>query len=185
MLGVSRGSVREGLTILETEGLISRGWHRGTRVIDVTTEDVIEVYAVRAALDRLAATTARENASPQDLADLRTVVDAMAEALRREASGAELVGLDIAFHDLIYRSAGNQRLSAAWRAIRFQIHLFQLRRAERSDHDYRARVVLEHRRFVTLLSSGTEEEVGREAEEHVHAARETLLNDLGDNQARR
>ena len=58
-LGVSRGSVREGLARLEHEGLVRGGWHRGTTVIRVTAEDAQEVYALRAALDRLAATTAR------------------------------------------------------------------------------------------------------------------------------
>ncbi|MGY2062844.1 GntR family transcriptional regulator, partial [Nocardia gipuzkoensis] len=51
-LGVSRGSVREGLAVLEREGLIRSGWHRGTTVIEVTAVDVEEVYTLRGALDR-------------------------------------------------------------------------------------------------------------------------------------
>jgi DNA-binding GntR family transcriptional regulator len=175
LLDISRGSVREGLAILEAEGLILRAWHRGTRVIDVAAEDVMEVYAVRAALDRLAAMTAHAQASSGDFLALTTIVDQMADAVSGRATGGELVRLDIQFHDRIYETANNRRLSSAWRAIRSQIHLFQLRRVERGDEDYRARIVTEHRTFIELLEHGTRDQIGRDAEEHVLAARESLL----------
>src|SRR5213080_687917 len=77
-LDVSRGSVREGLAQLEREGLVRGGWHRGTTVIDVTAKDVEEVYTLRAALDRLAATTARRAATPEQLSQLDQLVADMA-----------------------------------------------------------------------------------------------------------
>jgi DNA-binding GntR family transcriptional regulator len=177
-LGVSRGSVREGLTALEHEGLIRTGWHQATTVIDVTAEDVAEVYALRAALDRLATTTARRNASAADLAELDRLVDAMEAETHTTADKRRLVSLDIAFHDQVYAAAGNRRLTAAWHAIRSQIHLFQLRRVESGYDHYRARVVDEHRELAALLRGGDEQSLARCAEEHVDSACRTLLADL-------
>jgi DNA-binding GntR family transcriptional regulator len=127
-LGVSRGSVREGLRQLEREGLIRAAWHRGTRVVDLTPADVEEVYALRAALDRLAATTARDGATEEQLARLDALVTEMESTLDADADGAHLVALDMAFHDAVYAAANNSRLVEAWRAVRSQVHLFQLRR---------------------------------------------------------
>ncbi|MBU3863409.1 GntR family transcriptional regulator [Streptomyces sp. 4503] len=174
-LGVSRGSVREGLAFLEREGLVRSAWHRGTTVIDVTERDVEEVYAVRAALDRLAATSAQGNATADQLTELDTLVQAMAEEIGGEASGARLLALDIAFHDLIYAAADNRRLDAAWHAVRSQIYLFQLRRIALGYEHYRARVVAEHHELATLLRSGDRETLARRAEEHVDSARRGLL----------
>jgi DNA-binding GntR family transcriptional regulator len=178
MLGVSRGSVREALATLENEGLVSTGWHRGTTVAAVTENDVEEVYALRAALDRLAATTAQSVAAPADLDLLDGLVDQMAATLARDPSGATLLRLDIAFHQRVYDLAGNRRLRAAWRAIRSQVHLFQMRRVEADFEHYRTRVVPEHRELVALMRAGDREALARCAEEHVDSARRSLLAHL-------
>src|SRR5262245_60352579 len=111
-LEVSRGSVREGLAQLEREGLVRSVWHKGTRVIELTEADVEEVYAVRAALDRLAATTAAAHGSAEDFDEL----DALVAEMAAERDGTRLLSLDIDFHEIVYRAAGNRRLLEAWRA---------------------------------------------------------------------
>ena len=125
-LDVSRGSVREGLALLEREGLVHSAWHRGTTVIDVTPRDVEEVYTVRAALDRLAALTASAVADEDALTRLDLIAEAMSAEVDR--GGPHLLALDIAFHDAVYEAAGNSRLLQAWQAVRSQVYLFQLRR---------------------------------------------------------
>ncbi len=177
-LGVSRGSVREGLALLEREGLIRSVWHRGTTVVEVTPQDVEEVYALRAALDRLAATSAQRNATADQLTELDALVHQMSEEIAGEASGTRLLALDIAFHDRIYDAANNRRLGEAWRAVRSQTYLFQLRRIALGYEHYRARVVAEHRELVTLLRSDDRETLARRAEEHVDSARHSLLTHL-------
>ncbi|WP_129311529.1 GntR family transcriptional regulator [Streptomyces sp. L2] len=181
-LGVSRGSVREGLALLQREGLVHSVWHRGTTVIDVTVEDIEEVYTLRAALDRLAATSAQRSAAESQLDELDSLVGAMADeigsAAADDASGARLLALDLAFHDRIYDAAGNRRLTGAWHAVRSQVHLFQLRRIALGHEHYRARVVDEHRELAALLRSDDRETLARRAEEHVDSARRSLLAGL-------
>ncbi|MBY8848985.1 GntR family transcriptional regulator [Saccharothrix longispora] len=177
-LEVSRGSVREGLALLEREGLVRSAWHRGTTVVEVTAEDVEEVYTVRAALDRLAATTALRRATADELAALDRLVDAMADELADGGDGPRLLALDIAFHDAVYAAAGNRRLTRAWHAVRSQVRLFQLRRIALGHAHYRARVVAEHRELVALLRAGDAEALARVAEEHVDSARRGLLAHL-------
>jgi DNA-binding GntR family transcriptional regulator len=174
-LDVSRGSVREGLAVLEREGLVRSAWHRGTRVIDLTARDAEEVYSVRAALEGLASRRAIGRA---DLGALDLMVDEMAGRLAAGAASAELLALDMAFHDAVYLAADNSRLLAAWRAVRSQVHLFQLTRIRLGHQDYRAVVVDEHRRIVRLLEAGDADEVTRFAEEHVRSALRVLVAQL-------
>jgi DNA-binding GntR family transcriptional regulator len=174
-LDVSRGSVREGLSVLEKEGLVRSGWHRGTTVIEVTPGDVREVYAVRAALDRLAAGTARDRADEHQLAGLDALVEAMATEIDGPADGRRLLGLDLAFHDAIYEAAGNARLIQAWQALRSQVQLFQLRRITLGYEHYRRRVVPEHRELADLIRTGDRARLAQIAEEHVLIAQRELL----------
>ncbi len=177
-LDVSRGSVREGLSVLEKEGLVRSGWHRGTTIIEVTPEYVGEVYAVRAALDRLAAGTAQDHADDHQLAGLDALVEAMSQAIDGQADGPQLLALDMAFHDAVYDAAGNARLIQAWRALRSQVQLFQLQRISLGYEHYRRRVVPEHRELAELIRGGERERLAQVAEEHVLIARRELLADL-------
>jgi DNA-binding GntR family transcriptional regulator len=176
-LGVSRGSVRAGLEILDREGLIDSGWHRGTRVREVTVTDVDEVYSLRAALDALAARTARTTSTPEQLAALRhSVADLEREALG-PARPDRLVALDLRFHDLIYEAAGSTRLTLAWQAIRVQTQLFQLHRVNQDYGHYRSRVVAEHRAIAEMLADPGVSVIALTdyVTQHVAAARAGLL----------
>ncbi|MCX4985896.1 GntR family transcriptional regulator [Streptomyces sp. NBC_00572] len=174
-LGISRGSVRDGLAQLEKEGLVRSGWHRSTTVIDVTPHDVQEVYDLRAALDRLAAITARRAGTEAGLDELDSLIAAMEEKARGGASDSDLAAADLAFHDQIYRMAGNARLTAAWHTIRSQIRLFHLCRIADAATDYRARVVEEHRKIADLLRGDDEPALTEYVQEHVDIARRALL----------
>jgi DNA-binding GntR family transcriptional regulator len=174
-LDVSRGSVREGLTVLEREGLVQSAWHRGTKVINLTARDAEEIYSVRAALEGLATRSAAGNV---DLAALSELVDQMARGLRAGVASEELLAVDIEFHDTIYQASGNRRLREAWLAVRSQVYLFQLTRIRLGHDNYRAVVVDEHREIVALLEAGDADAITRFAEEHVHSAKRALVATL-------
>ncbi|HEU5110390.1 MAG TPA: GntR family transcriptional regulator [Micromonosporaceae bacterium] len=174
-LEVSRGSVREGLAMLEREGLLQSAWHRGTRVIDLTIGDIEEVYSVRAALERLATTTAAERVGEADLRRLDEIVATMSAEIDARAEGPRLLALDIEFHDQIYAAAGNRRLLDAWQALRSQVYLFQLSRIRLGDEDYRSRLVAEHAELAALLRHRDLAMLAEVAEEHVHSARRALV----------
>ncbi|MGW4586059.1 GntR family transcriptional regulator [Amycolatopsis thermoflava] len=177
-LQVSRGSVREGLAILEREGLVHSEWHRGTRIIELSETDITEVYEVRAALDRLATLTAAERGREGQFDELDRLVAAMDREARGPADGDRLVALDIEFHDCVYAMAGNGRLTNAWEAVRSQVHLFQAHRVRLSHEHYRTRVVDEHRELATLLRARRVEGLGDLAEEHVRSASRGLIESL-------
>jgi DNA-binding GntR family transcriptional regulator len=54
VLQVGRGPVREALRVLEREGLVHCGWHRGSVVTTLSAEDVAELDSLRGALEDLA-----------------------------------------------------------------------------------------------------------------------------------
>ncbi|MEW2415509.1 GntR family transcriptional regulator [Streptomyces sp. NPDC046866] len=179
-LDISRGSVREGLAVLAREGLTRSAWHRGTKVIEVTAPEAEELYAVRAALEGLAARLAAERAGAEDTAELDSRVDEMAAELARGADGPRLLALDLDFHDRIHRLSGNRRLYDGWTGIRSQVHLYQLTRVRLGHDDYRAAVVAEHRELVRLLRAGDGRAAREAAEEHVLSACRVLCRQLAE-----
>lgn len=162
----SRGAVRQGLVILEGEGLVVNEWHRGTQVRALAPKDVDELYTLREALDVLAMRIAA--GKPTDRLD--EVVDEM----RHATTDVELVALDVKFHDAVYEAAGHRRLTEAWRAIRSQVQLFLLARVT-ADATYRDIVASEHAELAKILRAGDPDVAGRAAEEHLRGSYATLV----------
>jgi DNA-binding GntR family transcriptional regulator len=109
-LGVSRGPLREGMQRLTQEGLLVAIRNRGLFVVDMTADDVRDMYLAREAIERAAARKILQGdhvTAGQVLLDV--VSDMAAAAAVRDATG---VGeADIAFHERLVQLAGSPRLS--------------------------------------------------------------------------
>jgi DNA-binding GntR family transcriptional regulator len=79
-LDVSRIPVRSALRWLESEGLVVFHPHRGATVSTLTADDVAEIYEIRARLEKFALQAACERVTPQDLAELEQLAEAVDRA---------------------------------------------------------------------------------------------------------
>ncbi|MCD1145327.1 GntR family transcriptional regulator [Kocuria sp. LUK] len=109
-LGVSRGPLREAMQRLTQEGLLVSIRNRGVFVIEVTDDDVRDMYLARTAVERAAAARAIEVDGAHAGARLAEVVGTMAEAVARDDADA-LTEADLEFHSLLVALAGSPRLS--------------------------------------------------------------------------
>jgi len=115
-LGTSQAPVREALRGLEALGVVEILPFRGARVRRPSTSELLDSYAVRAALESLAARLAVPQLADTDLAELTALVDEM----RRSADGGDnhaVATADAAFHERIVQLAGNAALHRAWRSL--------------------------------------------------------------------
>jgi DNA-binding GntR family transcriptional regulator len=79
VLGVSRTPIREALKVLASEGLVELLPNRGSRVTTPSVDEIVHLFAVIAAMERLAVETVATHASPSELAQLRALHDEMYE----------------------------------------------------------------------------------------------------------
>lgn len=122
-LGVSQTPVREALRDLELFGFVVSSPFRGTRVREVSTTDLIEIYAIRAALEGVAARQTAPRITEPALAELATLLDRMREAAVRDDRYA-LVEADIAFHRIIVEASGNRLLRQFWESMSLSTSTF-------------------------------------------------------------
>lgn len=74
---VNRASIRTALARLEQEGLVERERYRGARVRLVTEGEAIEILEVREVLEGVIARHAANQATDEDIHELRQIVDTM------------------------------------------------------------------------------------------------------------
>jgi len=108
-LGVSRGPLREGLQRLTQEGLLVAVRHRGLFVVELTPENVRDMYLAREAIERCAvAVVVRER--PAETADALDEVLARMEAAAHVGDSHQLGESDIHFHEVLVAQSGSERL---------------------------------------------------------------------------
>jgi DNA-binding GntR family transcriptional regulator len=152
-MGVSRGPVREALVKLEREGLILIRRNRGAFVAQLSSEDLDEVYTLRAAIERLAVERFMARARDVDIDELQHVVDRLAKVMDSGASPKDAAELDLEFHEIIYRAGGHRRLLETWKMLRPQIQILFLNRNV-AHEDFRAMAVPTHQEIIDAIRSG-------------------------------
>ncbi len=109
-LNLSRGPVREALRELSREGLVELRPNRGAVVPSISTDNVVEVYAIRNALGPLVLQVLLSDgpAAPETVARLEKLAASARTAAKR--SQAAMVEADLAFQRALVEEAGLPRL---------------------------------------------------------------------------
>lgn len=108
---VSRGPLREALMRVEGLGLIERIPHIGARVIQLSPTKLVELYAVREALEGMAARLAARNITEIELASLESLLSTHSTHID-QVEGASYFHQqgDFDFHYRIIQASRNQQL---------------------------------------------------------------------------
>ncbi|HMJ37693.1 MAG TPA: GntR family transcriptional regulator [Baekduia sp.] len=115
-LGISQAPVREALRDLEQLGCVVHEAFRGCSVRELSIDDLLEAFPVRAALESVAARLAAHNISDDELALLDGFVATMRTAGDDGDAMAESAA-DAAFHATIVQAARNRVLARQWEQL--------------------------------------------------------------------
>lgn len=108
-LGVSVMPVRDALRLLESERLVVLTPRRGAVVAELSLEDAEETYAIRVALESLAARHAIGRVKDADLAEIRELFGRMIAATEAGCL-KDFIAADHDFHMRLYAASGREQL---------------------------------------------------------------------------
>jgi DNA-binding GntR family transcriptional regulator len=152
--GTGRSAIREALRTLVQEGLVVSELNRGAWVRPLSTEDVIDVYRARAAIEVAAVRAAQEQATPPDLTALGAAQNRIVAACgATDGDGApshDLIGADIDFHRELVALAGSPRLSRAHEPLAAESQMLLNWHPVYSVSDYAS----EHQQVLDALQAG-------------------------------
>lgn len=109
-LGVSRTPVREGLLLLEREGLAAPRATSGVAVMAGSADDLLDLLDLREGLEAMAARRAAERMTPAEIRELKAALKAHAQALASDDLDSHVMW-DARFHQQIREGARNPRLA--------------------------------------------------------------------------
>lgn len=170
-LNVSRGPVREAFKLLRAEGLLQEEPRRGTFVVSLSSDDVREIYGLRAAIEGRAArmlARAGNGAGIGRLHELAADIDTAVKA----GDGAAVARADLAFHEGLCELSGNRRLSEVF--MRYIPMLRALLRLDERVYRSMDEIALQHRPLVEAIASGSEDVAAAVFRRHSEQAGELI-----------
>jgi DNA-binding GntR family transcriptional regulator len=108
-LRLGRTPVREALKLLEAQKLVVVSPRRGIFVADVTLTDLLQIHEIRVEIEALCVRLAVVRISASQLAEMRRLVNEVADGEARSDQAA-LLQIDRRFHALIAEAAHNRLL---------------------------------------------------------------------------
>jgi DNA-binding GntR family transcriptional regulator len=164
LLGVSRTPIREALPALQQLGLIVQAENGGFRVAPLNREYAWEVYAIRSAIESLAAEIVASRLTDGDLGTLRRI--SVPEQPKPDGDYSEMFGPDLGLHDYIRQQCPLPFVNALIDSIRF--HRARLLHLEHSlDAAYRKASYEEHCAIVEALERRDGKAARRLMQEHL------------------
>ncbi|WP_163167993.1 GntR family transcriptional regulator [Arthrobacter sp. Alg241-R88] len=147
--GVSRGPFREAVQRLTQQGLLVSIRNKGVFVVELTPEDVRDVYIGRTALERYAAELIIERGSPAEAGEkLLEAADEMELAGKQDDLDA-LVESDITFHSLLVSLANSPRLRQMHSTLMIETRMSMTLEAQSGTQIFRAE---DHRDIARAIS---------------------------------
>lgn len=184
LLNISRTPVRDALTRLENEGLISRTAGRTLVVRQFSIRELIETLHVRRTLEAEAARLAAGRVPVAELDDLETSVQRLLEAEVPNADEDWLV--DSRLHQMVSHYSGNQLLTQYIETLRLKTRMFNLSVApERFESAHQEHVAIvralkigyhEHLAIIEALRSGDADAAQKAAAAHIDSVRQGIID---------
>jgi DNA-binding GntR family transcriptional regulator len=156
------------------EGILVSRRNRGVFVLELATDDIREIYAVRQAVESTAA-DALLDAGQQQVKDTCQALKAIISDMARQVAASDwqaIARLDMEFHTSFVAGAGNTRLIRIYETLAAESRMCILNLAvayPRIDV-----LVQEHQILLDLLESGDKEALHKAIKRHL----ETAVDDL-------
>jgi len=171
-MGTSRGPIREAIRILTGTGLVTPVVNRGVFVRQVSIQEMLEIYELRALVFGFAAARACDHITDEHRAKFEALLDGMDGAAQANDSG-QYYELNVQFHELILVLSAHERARRLYDSYVKELHLYRRQNFNAPGNMRRSNV--EHRKLYDAISKGNVAKAKQYAEEHIQAGRQRLL----------
>jgi DNA-binding GntR family transcriptional regulator len=183
-LGVSRTPVREALYRLAQDKIVEAKSQRGFFVASFSSQDVREIYDIRAALEVLAMRLALPHLAATQLDAAQRALDEARRQVEHDAEGARAFWLrvDREFHQMLAQAAGNGRLESLIAGLQGQIGVLQVYGTYLLEIEQMA--LGHHQAMLDAMRRGDSAAAERAMEQHIDEVKARMLAEFDEREQR-
>lgn len=175
-LSTSRGPLREALQRLCQEGILVSKRNRGVFVLELSTQDVKEIYAVREAVELAAANTLLDSDAEQ-VADTCRELKGIIRNMAKQVAASDwqaIARLDMQFHTAFVSGTGNTRLIRIYETLAAESRMCIL--SLEVAYPRIDALVQEHQQLLDLLEARDRDGLQQAIKRHMQKAVEDLTS---------
>lgn len=174
-LGVSRTPIREAIRKLELEGLVLMIPRRGAEVAQISWKSLKDVLEVRRALDVLAIELACDRMGEEEQEALYKACEKF-EVATATKDTRKIAEADVAFHDIIVASTGNNRLIQLVNNLSEQMYRYRFEYIkDESQHDM---LVQEHKEMYKSIRCKNKQAAAEVVRKHIDNQEMAIIRQL-------
>jgi len=169
-LNTSRSPVREAVQRLCQEGILINRRNHGVFVLELSTQDSKEIYAVREAIETTSADTFL-NSSPKHIKNTCRALKTILRNMQRRVEAANwrsIAQLNMQFHTTIVAAAGNRRMTRIYETLAAESTMCILNL--KFSYPQAQTLIQEHQHILDLLENGNREELHKALKHHMQKA---------------
>lgn len=178
-LNVSRTPVRVALRLLEMEELVEYVPKVGVIVKRISIEDVGEIYKIRNSLEVLAATSAMENITLDEIEDIENLLD-RTEQKNDEGDVEEVIRLFGVFNSKIYEASRMKRLTGM--ISKMNEYLQRFRNISIAENERREKALKEHREILKAIIEKDKTNIDEIINRHLEYSLSIVLAEMSRNE---
>lgn len=163
--GVARPTARLAIDKLVADGLLRREPHSAARIPQLTRDDILDLYDNRALLESAA------------IAALRSIPAEALAAHRALTATDDFAEADIAFHRALVAAQPSPRLTRLHALLMGEIELC-IGQVQAASLLPATEVARQHQRILDAITSGDADAAATLTRDHIHSARDALLQHL-------
>lgn len=171
-LGISRTPVRDALIRLQSEGLVRIVSRVGVYVREISVEEVLEVYSIKASLEPLMAQWATERSSQKERDAYADTADELPD-LAASGDSKRYIDVVVARRSRLIEMSRSEVLNSIFGLIDERVRLLRLRNLSRPER--RAGSAEEHLAVADAVRRGDAKRAAKLARAHVEASRTALV----------
>jgi DNA-binding GntR family transcriptional regulator len=181
-LGVSQTPVREALDLLVSAGIAERVPYRGVRVLQLTTQEILNSYSLRLLLESTAARAAAHNHTQAQVEHLFAIVERTKDLLTLNDMSLQRQ-LNREFHLGLVAAGGNQLMSKMYEMVTnsfpdWMLYEYMFRHPELLESSLKMEY-LEHRAIVEAIAGSHAELAAEQTLKHILNLGRELVAFLG------
>ena len=174
-LGVSRTPIREAIRKLELEGLVLMIPRKGAEVAEITEKNLRDVLEVRCALEELAVQLACDRIDRERVRELHAAAAHFRDILGSDDI-TQIAAADEAFHDVIFKATGNDRLIQLLNNLREQMYRYRIEYLKKKE--CYPQLLKEHATIMKAIEEHDKDKATRITGQHIKNQVDTVVDTI-------